>query len=359
MSPKKIAILCNYVLKPNRIGGMDRFYKLLDSKLKEKKCQIDWYFLDAKEFDFYKDVTVFSAKGNSVEEFFISESKRGKHKYDIIITHFTELCTPYYKIFRQLNPKVYSIAVDHNPRPLKGFVFKKQIKKRIDGILYSRYINQFIGVSKYTRHHILKDYGSFLGKKTKVVYNGIDVDVFEKRNKKNENRFIVASHLRKSKGIQDLLQALNLINRDLLSGIIVDIYGSGPYEDILKKMSNSLQLNTVVKFKGSSPNLNTLFSTYRYMIQPTYMECFSLSILESLSANVPVISTTVGGNLELLTNDLNSYIYNPGDIGKLSSILEDIITGKKSICEDVSILVRANFYLEKMVDEHIKLIPCI
>ena len=29
----KIAIVCNYVLKPNRIGGMDRFFKLFDEQL--------------------------------------------------------------------------------------------------------------------------------------------------------------------------------------------------------------------------------------------------------------------------------------------------------------------------------------
>ena len=39
------------------------------------------------------------------------------------------------------------------------------------------------------------------------------------------------------------------------------------------------------------------------------MECFSLSILESLSANIPVITTTVGGNLEVVTHEENGFIY--------------------------------------------------
>ena len=38
------------------------------------------------------------------------------------------------------------------------------------------------------------------------------------------------------------------------------------------------------------------------------MECFSLSILESLAANIPVITTPVGGNLEVVTNN-DKWIY--------------------------------------------------
>ena len=31
---KKIAIICNYALSPNRIGGMDRFWVAYDAKAK-------------------------------------------------------------------------------------------------------------------------------------------------------------------------------------------------------------------------------------------------------------------------------------------------------------------------------------
>jgi glycosyltransferase involved in cell wall biosynthesis len=52
---------------------------------------------------------------------------------------------------------------------------------------------------------------------------------------------------------------------------------------------------------GSTANLSELYCN-DYMVQPTHMECFSLSILESLSANVPVI-TTNGGNEEVIINN--------------------------------------------------------
>ncbi|WP_299048794.1 glycosyltransferase family 4 protein [uncultured Polaribacter sp.] len=351
---KNIAILCNYSLNPNRIGGMDRFFRSFNASLIEKGNKVDWYFKNGEKFDFYSNLNITIVKKELVEQGFIYNSKKNNLNYDIIITHFLELCTPYYKQFKQFHKNAFIVAVDHNPRPIQGFPLKKRVKKRIASFLYSKYINQFIGVSQYTVDNILKDYGLSLKNKTTLVYNGIDTNVFIKRVKENHQRFIVASHLRESKGIQDLLRALSLINKEKLNNIIIDIYGEGPYENKLKELTQKYQLQNNVFFKGSSSELHTLFSKYSYMIQPTYMECFSLSILESLSANVPVITTTVGGNLEVVSDGKNGFIYKPGDSDFLAIILKQIINSKRVIDGDTSKLIHQKFYIKKMVNEHIK-----
>ena len=353
---KTIAVICDYVLRPDRIGGMDRFFKLYDAQLKKQGHTVEWYFTNYQPFDFYKNIIIYSAKGIKVEQLFVDTCLLEKKYYDVIVTHFTELCTPFYKQYHQQFPKIKIIAVDHNPRPLIGFPLKKRIKKRIAGMLYSKYIHQFVGVSKYTIHHILKDYGGFLKKKSQVVYNGIDTNVLVKRTVIQKNRFIVASHLRASKGIQDLIKAISLLDKESLKNVIVDVYGEGPYESTLKSLTKKNNLENNIFFKGSSAKLHELFCEYQYMVQPTYMECFSLSILESLSANVPVITTTVGGNLEVIKNEENGFIYEPGDCEKLASILNNIISGKKTIKTDTSVLIEKEYYLEKMVKAHIKLL---
>lgn len=352
---KRVAVVCNYVLRSDRIGGMDRFFRLFDEQLKAKGYLIDWFFTDYTAFEFYNNLNIYSANNTYVEKKFIEVSIN--KNYHVVITHFTELCTKFYKEIKNNNANSYIIAVDHNPRPLNGFSFKKKIKKRIEGILYSRYIDKYIGVSKYTVHHILDDYGQFLKKKTQLVYNGIDTNVFVKRTQENKNKFIIASHLRPSKGIQDLLKALHHIKAKLLKSVIIDIYGEGAYRKDLEALVDKYNLQKVVTFKGSSPRLNELFCNYRYMIQPTYMECFSLSILESLSANIPVITTTVGGNLEVIENSKNGYIYKPGDYKALVLILENIITEKNSIENDTSNLIIDKYNLNKMVNNHINLLP--
>jgi glycosyltransferase involved in cell wall biosynthesis len=352
---KKIAIICNYTLNPNRIGGMDRFYVVYDKKAKELGYEVDWYFTAYQPFDFFSGLSIFSSNHQNVEQFFLEKLVKEKRQYDVLITHFIALCLSFFKKAKESGIP-YTIAVDHNPRPLGGFPFSKIIKNKIKGILYSRYIDHFVGVSEYTRKHILKDYGFFLTNKTSVIHNGIDTSVFVKRSAENKNKFIVTSHLRESKGLQDLIKAVSMLEKDLKNQMQIDVYGEGPYEHELIAMVHDYKLNEIIHFKGGSSQLNVLLAKYSFLLQPTYMECFSLSILESLAANVPVITTTVGGNLEIIEDGKNGFIFEPKDYLTLATILKNIVLGNLIIAEDLSIQIDINFNLEKMVKEHIQLL---
>ncbi|MEZ4795948.1 MAG: glycosyltransferase family 4 protein [Flavobacteriaceae bacterium] len=355
---KHIAVICNYELKPDRIGGMDRFFAAFDTKAKQEGFCIDWFFPNQEEIEFYKDLNIYSSKELTVEQLFLKHLKETQTVYSTVITHFTELCTSFYKKVK-LQTGAYCIAVDHNPRPLEGFPLKKRFKLKFKSLLYAKYIDQFIAVSKYTKYHILNDYGHFLNKKVRVIYNGIDTSVYKRQKSRNAKRFIVASHLRQSKGIQDLLAALGQMYSADLDGIIVDIYGEGPIETELKGLVVNHKLQNVVNFKGSSSELPNLFCNYDYMIQPTYMECFSLSLLESLSANVPVITTQVGGNLELITHGENGFVFQAGDVMELAILLKQLIFSELVLHKEVYHLVESKFYLDKMVNEHYNLLRCI
>ena len=275
--------------------------------------------------------------------------------FDVVITHFLELCTYFFKKVKQ-SGEPYIIAVDHNPRPIGGFPLKKRIRNRVKAKLYSKYIDKFVGVSEYTKIQILSDYGRRLAGKTAAIHNGIAVNQYIKRAEINHGKFIVASHLRPSKGIQDLISAVSLMNEEIIRNLHIDIFGEGPMEAALKKLVQEEKLENQIRFCASSPNLPRLFQNYSYLLQPTYMECFSLSILESLSANVPVITTPVGGNLEVITNGENGFIFETGNIQELSKIISDILQHKKAITTPVYPLIENKYYLEKMVKDHLSLL---
>ncbi|MDT0676788.1 glycosyltransferase family 4 protein [Autumnicola musiva] len=353
---KQIAVICNYELKPDRIGGMDRFFVAYDDACKEKGFQVDWFFSNCTLHNFFTNLTVYASEEISAEDQFLSKTTGSK--YNIVVTHFLALCTSFYKKLKERS-QPYVIAVDHNPRPLHGFPLKKRVKNKLKGRLYSQYIDCFVGVSQYTADYILQDYGGYLRKKTKVVYNGIDTSVYLKRTTKKWGKFIVASHLRESKGIQDLIEAVNLLSEEKKKLLKIDIFGVGPLETRLKEIVREYKLEPQFNFKGSTSNLPELLQNYSFLLQPTYMECFSLSILESLAANVPVITTPVGGNPEIITNGKNGFLFPAGNIAALSELLETILDGELNISGDVSRLIEDQYNLKKMVDEHINLLPCI
>ena len=362
MSTKRLAVVCNYVLRADRIGGMDRFFVAYDKAAKAKGYAVDWFFSDAEVFDFYEGLRVFSAKGqHSVELFFLKHTEENRKTYDTLITHFTELCTPFYKKAKVAGSIETIIAVDHNPRPLNGFPIIKRLKNRLKGYLHHKAIDRFVGVSSYTARHIIEDLGPIVAKKTGVIYNGIDTSVFKKRENQDLNperkvQFVVVSHLRESKGIQDLIDALGYLSEAIKKRLHISIYGEGPLEEGLKQQARDNEVDRLLSFKGSSSGIPQLLADYEYLIQPTYMECFSLSILESLSANVPVITTTVGGNPEIIKEDVNGFLFQPKDKRALATIIEEVVNGDRKITEDTSALIEKEYSLDRMVAEHINLL---
>ncbi|CAA9203662.1 UDP-N-acetylglucosamine--peptide N-acetylglucosaminyltransferase GtfA subunit [Flavobacterium bizetiae] len=353
----RIAIICNYQLLPERVGGMDYFFWDFDKKCKENNIEIDWFFPNKSSHGNYSNMTIYNSEVKSVEKSFLSLYKKSEPNYTHIITHFIELCTPFfYKIKKLSHAKI--IAVDHNPRPLYGYPLKKRINKKLKGILFSRYIDFFVGVSNYTVNEILKDFGSHLKSKTLTIYNGVILDAIVEREKRATQKpsFLVASHLRESKGIQDLIEAVYLLPIEIKTQIEIVIYGDGPYKQQLLEKIEKYSLCKCFIFMGSKPNLNEIFSQYDYMLQPTHMECFSLSILESLAANVPVITTNVGGNIEAITSGKNGYVFKAKNLKDLTQIIKDIYLGDKKISINTRELIANSFSLPKMVENHFELL---
>jgi len=323
----------------------------------ETDLQVDWFFPNYSSHGFYSNLTIKNSNYQSVENFFLETCKKQKNKYSHIVTHFVELCTPFFYNIKKLSDAKI-IVIDHNPRPLNGYPLKKKVGKKIKGVLFSRYIDLFVGVSNYTAREILKDFGNHLKEKTVTIYNGVLINDIKVRDNRNgiKPSFLVASHLRESKGIQDLIDAVTGLPDSIKREIKIDIYGEGPYKEFLSKKMNANHVANNFRFMGSQPNLNELFFQYDYLLQPTHMECFSLSILESLAANVPVITTNVGGNEEVVSDGKNGFIYPAKSIDALRELIKTIFLGENKIIINTRELINRDFSLEKMVDNYLGLI---
>ena len=97
---KNIAIVCNYILNPARIGGMDRFFVAYDKACKAKGFHVKWFFSGGEHFHFYDKLDMEISYQLSLEDSFLEFQKKDQRKFDIVITHFVELCTPFFKEIR-------------------------------------------------------------------------------------------------------------------------------------------------------------------------------------------------------------------------------------------------------------------
>lgn len=355
LKPKKIAVLCNYWLLPDRVGGMDYFFWYFDAHCKANGVSVDWFFPNLSAHGDYPKLHIIPADGQEVEVFF--EKNQAKENYTHIITHFIELCTPFFKSVKQKSGAKL-IAVDHNPRPINGYPFKKKLSKRVKGWLYSRYIDVFVGVSAYSKQQLIREFGSRIKNRTMVVFNGIDQDKYaQKTDFAFSGKFIVACHLRKDKGIQDLIGAVQEVLKHATFEFTVDIYGEGDYYPQLQELIDLNQLQAVFSFKGSVTNLHQLYAGYDYLIHPSHGETFCYSVVESLMSNLPVITTKNQGNvLGLVTEGQNGYLFEEQDKPQLQAILFGILTGTKAINMIGNNAKLNGLTLQRMAENHFNLL---
>ena len=359
---KTIAIICDHRLSATRIGGMEHFYKMLNNNLIEEGFSVDWFFTYYDGFEFLSSLNIISAEGQSVEERFVQVSKKEKNIYCKIVTHFTVICSPYYKEYSKLHSTAKIIAVDHNPRPIEGFSLIKKIKNYLKSLMYSRFITNFIAVSEYSKLHLIKDFSIIIKNKICIIHNGISVDKIVKKEEYNTNtNFIVTAHLRKIKGIQDLIKAVLKLPIQISEKVKVTVFGEGPYEQELKLLVKENGLQNQIDFKGSVSDLHQRYASYDYLIHPSYGETYCYSVVESLTAKLPVITTNnIGNVLQLVKENKNGFLFEAGDIMKLSNIIEDIVSSKKSISSKTFQEAEIpDMSIQRMVREHTNIIRCI
>jgi glycosyltransferase involved in cell wall biosynthesis len=353
---RRVAILCNYKLIPDRIGGMDYFFKAYNEALLDLNYKVDWFFSTGEQHEFYKTMPLKIANSDTVEAFFYDKTRETDVTYDFIITHFVELCTKWFKRVKSRFPDSKIIAVDHNPRPLNGFGYSKQIKKKIKGVLYSRYTDLFVGVSRYSKDQLIMDFGRHIKQKCKIIHNGIDTKKFVVNSKKNNSEnfnFLVSSHLRKEKAINDLIEAINLLDENNKSKIRVDVYGEGPAFNSLQKLIEKFDLTSMIIFKGSVSNLEKIYNKYDYLIHPSKGETFCFSVVESLVCKTPVITTKNAGNvLGLVKDSINGYLFEEGNYNQLKNIIENLVVKKLRL--NVEDDFDDKFSIDTMVKNHIK-----
>lgn len=354
---KRVAVICQYELLEHRVGGMDQFFWAFDKKCKAEGIDLDWFFPNDATHGDYSELNIISAEYKGLEMFFLNYLKNQTFTYDIVMTHFLELCTFFTKDVKKLGCKQL-IQVDHNPRPYGGYPFIKRLKKRLKGMLYSPYVDRFIGVSQNTSKEIIKDFGQRVQRRTQTIYNGVNLDTIlvKKESRKSQPpQFMVVSHLRKSKGIQDLIKAVSMRQGLIKDQIVIDVFGSGPFEQELKNLAEALGCTNNFQFLGSTAVVER-YKEYDYLIQPSYMECMSLSILEALSAGIPVITTPVGGTPEVITPGVNGFLFEPGDIEALSAIISCCVSKEAQIKGPIQPNNPEKFTLDFMVEKYFKLI---
>lgn len=165
----------------------------------------------------------------------------------------------------------------------------KYVLKSVDGIM---------SMDEKTRG-ALCTYG--YGEKTYLVPNPIEDELFGKNSPEKSNEVVFVGHVLRTKGIEELISAWNLIN-DKSNDFKLKIIG--PVESEYKKYLDSIIVSNDIEFCGPMKHKETLdrISHARVLVLPSYTEGFPNVVLEAMAVGTFVIATPVGSIPEMLAN---------------------------------------------------------
>lgn len=218
----------------------------------------------------------------------------------------------------------------------------------LDKLTYRLRKSAIIAVAKGA----LNEYFTFLKLKpykAYSLYTFVDGNEFNESfglaRKRNQNgiRLVTVGALRLQKNHEYLLKAFKLL-RTL--DITLDIYGTGPLKADLQKVITDEKLK--INLKGEVRNINQILSSYDLFIMSSTFEGFSLSVLEAMAMNVPLLLSDIKSFHEQC-EDTAAY-FDLNDEQDFVLKLNHLLSNKailKSKAERAKIRVAENFTLIK------------
>ena len=144
-----------------------------------------------------------------------------------------------------------------------------------------------------------------------------------------ENYIAVVARLVPWKGIEAVIRAVATLRTHADVGLIV--VGDGPERSPLEAAARASGVAEAILFTGSLPHETTLayLAHAKALVLNTGYEGLSHLILEAFRLRVPVITTAVGGNPELVTDEMTGLIIPFNDVPALASAITRLLSDEK------------------------------
>jgi glycosyltransferase involved in cell wall biosynthesis len=230
------------------------------------------------------------------------------------------------------------------------YLFRKKIIYHIHGGAYQKFFKNSNILAKQLIRNLLCNadvvlclsqswieyFGqNFKTKRVLILPNIIDYPLINKSSVKSDMiTFLFLGLICKEKGIFDLIEVIGKY-RDQYQGKIKMIIGGNGEVQQLKELINKNHIEDVVEFLGwisSEAKPNVLNNSDVYIL-PSYHEGLPISILESMSYGKAIISTKVGGIPEIVGNEENGLLINPGDLEQIKQSLDFFVKNPGKIEE--------------------------
>lgn len=220
---------------------------------------------------------------------------------------------------------------------------------------YLKYpFDEYIAVSKFTKEKLIEKM-RIAEEKIAVVYNGIDLDLYESTtvDEKYANPTIVTvCRLVAYKRVDDLIRALKILKLDFPE-IQLKIIGTGPKENYLRILSSDLGLEDNVDFLGKIANTREMIKILKrshVFALPSIAEGFGMVIIEAMACGLPYVASDIPPIREVTNGGIGGKLYEPKDYEDLAVNIKTQLTENTS---RTKMMKDINRYIEKYDWRHV------
>lgn len=235
-------------------------------------------------------------------------------------------------------------------------------------------IHQFIAVSQDLSRwlvdtvHIPQD-------KVIQIYNGVDTQRFARRAKDPcqlatampegflaDGDCVVLGTVGRLVAVKDqqlLIKAMHKLlceQPELRARLRLLMVGAGPEHGPLTALIDKLALSKLVWLAGDREDIPELLRCMDIFVLPSLGEGISNTVLEAMATGLPVIASAVGGNPELVEDQLNGLLFPAGDANALTraiATLADSPALRHAMGRAAESHIRRRFNWQRTVDSYL------
>ena len=164
-----------------------------------------------------------------------------------------------------------------------------------------------------------------------LVYipNGVDWQRFSKNMSYKKNKFFTflwVGRFDRIKGLDILMGAVKKLSLKK-KAFIVKLVGDGPVRTEIADLIKSNGLSKQIEILGNKfgKHLVWEYQNADAFVLSSLSEGFPLTVLEAMSASLPVVATRVGEIPNLIKEDVNGFLAEPGDLDSLFAAMHECI----------------------------------
>lgn len=147
-------------------------------------------------------------------------------------------------------------------------------------------------------------------------------------------KLLFVGQLESHKGIEFLLNAY----RQFPAGTQLIIAGEGTYRELVQKRSSADKNIVYLGYISLEQLVNCLGVVDALVVPSLCYENSPTVIYESLNAGVPILAANIGGVGELIQNDVNGYLFEPGSADDLRRVVDQLEREKERFANSQAVI---------------------